>query len=451
MHQQLKSLILFVFLLSGFVFVPDTAASQSPSRLSIGGELRLRYEGLSGQFRGGLNTDGGDQAVLSRVLVHARGRSGDILYTVELQDSRIYLDDEGTPIGDDLINPLDILEANIGLALDTRGSQILLGRFTQNIGSRRIFARNGFRNTINAFSGLNGLFKHGGGAETRAVLAFVVGREPSDRLELRRNRFEMDAENFHQRVWGLHHKRPLAALGATLELYSFGLFEDDTAAQATRNRMLITPGFRLLRKPLRGRWDFDFENVYQFGRSRRTAAVDDTENLDIAAHFHHAEIGYTFDTDWNLRLSAEYDFASGDGDASNGINGRFDTLFGVRRRTFGNTSLFGPLGRSNISNPGVRLSFKKGRTDGRMHVYQGQLDSATDSQSVARLIDPTGASGRNIGTVASGRVRFWAIPQALRLETGFGFLGKGRFARTAPGAPDTGNTVYGYWQFTSFF
>ncbi len=435
--------------LSGSAIAAYSGDTQHIDSIEVSGEWRVRLEGLTGQFRTG--TDARDQAALSRLLVNVAGRRDDLVWQVELIDSRAYLDDAGTPIDTGLVNPLDILAANVGVRLDKRGSEIRLGRFTQNIGSRRLIARNGFRNTINAFSGLNGHFLHPDGSETRAFFAFPVGRQPTGRAALGDNDLAFDGENFNQRIWALWHRRDWNWAGASLELYTLGLFEDDASTQQTRNRKLFTPGFRLFRPPARGRWDFDFETSLQFGQARATTAPDDLTDRDVSAHFHHGEVGYTFKSDWNWRISAEYDFASGDGDPANGTLGRFDPLFGARRRELGNTSLFGPLSRANLNQPSVRLSFAKGRWDGRVHVVQAFLEQAEDSLAVAGLVDPTGASGDNVGLLVSGRTRYWAVPDVLRLEAGFGILAKGRFTRTAPGANPAGDTFYGYVQATTRF
>lgn len=432
-------------------FAPSLFANAQDTQLALTGEIRARLERLTGQFRSLPDGDSKDQALFFRTLVKADGRRSRLLWRVELQDSRAYLDDRNSPISTSFVNPLDILEANIGIATDSRGSEIRIGRFTQDVGSRRVFARNGFRNTINAFSGINGHFLHPDGSQTRVILAVPVARRPVDRGDLGANRIAFDRERFRQRIWGLWHQRALGLLGADIELYSFGLFEEDGHSFASRNRRIISPGVRILRRAERGAFDFDIETTVNLGRARASTDASDMVDLDVSAHFHHLELGYTWDTDWSWRLSLEYDFASGDGDPHNATLGRYDSLFGVRRREFGNTSLFGPIDRANLDQPSLRLSFKKGRWDGRVHALYAWLEQAEDQFRVPGLSDPSGASGDDIGLLLSGRTRYWAIPDRLRLEAGFGVLAKGRLTRTAPGANPSGDTLYGYVQITTRF
>ena len=65
--------------------------------------------------------------------------------------------------------------------------------------------------------------------------------------------------------------------------------------------------------------------------------------------------------------------------------------------------------------------------------------------------DPAGASGRAIGRLVDGRVRYWVVPGALRAEAGGGVLLGGRFRREAPNAAAAEDSRYGYLQVTVYF
>ena len=54
----------------------------------------------------------------------------------------------------------------------------------RGLGSRRLVARNRFRNTINAFNGLNAQWRSKGGAEARAFYTLPVQRLPRSASEL---------------------------------------------------------------------------------------------------------------------------------------------------------------------------------------------------------------------------------------------------------------------------
>ncbi|WP_049763165.1 hypothetical protein [Hirschia baltica] len=75
--------------------------------ISVSGETRMRYEALNGQFRAG--GTGSDQMSLFRTLIHAKLDTGPVTFSIELQDSRTYLDDKDSPNSSSITNPLDIL------------------------------------------------------------------------------------------------------------------------------------------------------------------------------------------------------------------------------------------------------------------------------------------------------------------------------------------------------
>src|SRR5690606_21648189 len=119
-------------------------------RLDVGLEQQSRVEHLSHDFRAASTGDA--TAFLMRTLARAEAASGAYLAGVELRDSRVYAS-EGTPLNATLVNPLEILQAYIGL--EKNGFDVRAGRITIDLGTRRIVARNRFRNTINGFTGVD--------------------------------------------------------------------------------------------------------------------------------------------------------------------------------------------------------------------------------------------------------------------------------------------------------
>lgn len=67
------------------------------------------------------------------------------------------------------------------------------------------------------------------------------------------------------------------------------------------------------------------------------------------------------------------------------------------------------------------------------------------------LRDSTGLSGGFAGHQVEARLRHWLVQDALRLEVDALYLAKGRFLRTAPGAPRNGDTRYLSLNLTAFF
>ncbi len=433
-------------------------ATAPPDWLTIRGQARVRYETLDGQFRAG--GSGGDQLLALRTLVLAEADPGPWAIGVELQDSRAYLDDDGTPLSTSIVNPLDVLQAYV--RLDEAGlpgfesGALKLGRQTLDIGSRRVLERVDMANVIFSYTGAYWRGVKSDGSELH-LLAFVpTGRQPADRPSLGDNALSGDEEQWGRRGWGVHY-RAADVLGATLpdvwaEAYVYGLHERDTDAVPTPNRDYVQPGFRLYRAPRAGRADFDLEVSARTGSRRAGSAAIDRRDLKVDARLLVVTAGYTFNSAWRPRLALDYYHASGDSDPADDRYEQFERLFGSRRTDLGNTGIHGPLTPANIDAPGGRLEMTpNARSDLRLAYKAAWLAEPRDAWVVAGLRDPAGASGRFIGHSLDFRGRFQIVPDKLLLEVGASALLAGRFAREAPGGPRQGDTRYGYVSLTRSF
>jgi hypothetical protein len=160
----------------------------------------------------------------------------------------------------------------------------------------------------------------------------------------------------------------------------------------------------------------------------------------VSAGFVHADVGYLFPGTARARLSIEYDHASGDGPGSG--NGRFDTLFGMRRADLAPAGIYAQIGRTNILTPGVRLEIAPSRRFDGFFSYRAMwLADRHDAFSTTGVRDPAGRSGRFAGHQWEGRIRWTLLPDRLRAEVNATLLSKGRFLRDAPNAP-SGRTVH---------
>ena len=300
---------------------------------------------MNQRFRVGRS--GSDQAVMTRLTLKSEIRLGQFSLGGELIDSRAFFNDQGSNISTGIVNATELLQGYLrwttkDLISPDSTSTLTAGRMTVDIGSRRLVARNRYRNTINAFSGLDWHWRSGAGREFRAFYLLPVQRLPSDRTSLLDNDAEFDDESSDVSFWGLFYKMPVWEKDP-LELYLFGLDEDDSNSRATRNRDFLTAGFRLFRMPARSQFDYVIESAYQFGDSRSSTAPSNVIDLEHFAHFHHAELGYSFDYPWQPQVVLQYDYVSGDDGPTDGDNNRFDTLYGARRFEWGPTSIYGPF------------------------------------------------------------------------------------------------------------
>ncbi len=418
----------------------------APDTLLIAGTTRLRLETLDGQFRPLFATS--DTMLSLRTTLAAEYRPGVVFAGGEIMDSRAYLQSPRSSAGTGEVNALELTQAYVGVELpdlfaEGAKTRLLAGRFTLDLGGRRLVARNQFRNSTNAYTGV--LFDWRGAGSNRAVAFWTMPqvRLPRDPAGVRANRVEFDRESLDLQLLGLSGTHD-GLWGGTVQIYALGLLERDAPGFPTANRRLFTPGFRLFAPPRLGQFDHDIEFAYQLGTSRATLLPGDNDILDVSAWFVHAEIGRTFAGPLQARVALGYDHASGDG-ANPGTFNRFDTLFGARRFDFGPTGLFGAVQRSNLISPSLRVEVSPGQRFDAMLAWRPLwLASATDAFATTLVRDRAGKSGRFAGHQVEMRVRYWLVPGAIRLDSGVAVLAKGGFLTGAPLAPDTGNTRYGY-------
>ncbi|MFT7234967.1 MAG: hypothetical protein ACI9QV_000538 [Methylophagaceae bacterium] len=406
--------------LISLILMSTECMAQEAQAWSLDGSYRLRYESSHNAYRAEAN--GGDQILVSRLLVSIKGNRKHVFGELEIADSRSWLDNASTPLGIDDINSLEPLQAWIGWRLREQFA-IKAGRLTLDIGSRRFVSRNRFRNTLNTFDGIYGSFQQDFW-QWQAFFLMPVDRQPSDRRDLDNNDIKLDKHGDNQ-LWGLHLTHN------DMALYYYGLDEDDDGTALT------TVGFRTLKAATIQQWHYELEAAYQAGK---------TGSLNVSASMIHAHVGYQFPDSLSSRVELMVDYASGDNDPTDGESNRFNTLFGARRFDFGPTGIFGAFARTNIISPGMKWDFKPNNSQATFIAYRAVwLDSATDLQFGSGLRDMSGSSGRFVGHQLEARWRINFTTQ-WQLELGGAYLRKGEFFKNAPNAPSTGDTQYLYSQ-----
>lgn len=458
---MLKRLIslLFVAILPQLGFaqdgLPDSHTSDSglPEWLEISGAFRTRYETIDDQLRVGF--EGSAQGLFNRALLKGVARFDSFDATLELVDSRHLGAPDDTALNTGIVNALDILQANVvfrGTSVFSGGDEgsLTLGRQTLDIGSRRLVGRNGFRNTINNYTGLRGDWQNDSGDKLRAFFFFPVRRLPRDAAGLQGNDVEADEERTQVKFFGVHGTSTSLFDGWSTEAYAFGLDEDDGRELGTRNRQLWTLGTRWLKKPSSGKFNYEVEAIWQTGESRASTSGADTTDLDHDAQFVHAHAGYQWDHDLKPRLELIFDYGSGDKDPGDGENNRFDTLFGPRLE-YGITGIFGPFQRSNLISPGLRLHLRpKDELGIMLHSRLNYLASNQDGWVPSGHVDPSGNSGDYIGHLTELRFRY--EPKSyVRWDAGISYLSLGSFVDEAPNNSPQRDSTYAYFGVTFKF
>lgn len=430
-----------------------------PDNFTIRGTFRSRAEGIANGFRPAPFPRDEFANMLFGSIFAEYDTGQKVKIGGELLDARSYFQKNNSVVSALDVNAFELTQAYLNFDLsdvtgDGSKSSLTAGRFTKDVGSRRYMSRQQFRNNTNAYTGVS--FDWKGASKDRWTVFWTMPhiRLPDDAQGVRDNAIEFDRESPDLQFYGTSYTFA-NVFGGSLELFGYGLYEQDSGtgllqSMQTRNRRLFTPGARLFRGAKPGKFDYEFEGVYQAGLARASTAVTDTRDLDVSAYFVHAETGYTFAVPWLPRLSLIYDHASGDNGNPSTFN-RFDSLFGVRRE-YNAPSLYGPMTRANLITPAVRLYVTPSSIWDAYVAYRAiWLDSATDVFGATKLRDRSGQSGRFAGHQIEARLRYWLIPDAMLLETGAAYLFKGRFLHDVPNAPDAGDTVYGYLATQIFF
>jgi len=446
---------LVFFLASGLTQASQSwdihSAAHLPEWLRFHIDHRTRYEAVTNGFR--RNARGGDQVLAFRTNVFLEINYEGFRIGGEFIDSAVTLDDAGTPINTTQVDRTDLLQAYIGwsstdLAGTGLSANIQAGRQTIDYGSRRLFARNRFRNTVNTFSGLDASLSDADNWRWRSFFVLPVLRLPNDRESIDRGIVEFDEANTSAIFTGTFlgiNKLPFRTKG---EVYLYYLNENDSAKFQTTNRRIFSPGLRWFRKPRTSEFDFELETIVQIGRSRATRNVTDTTDLDHFSYLGHAALGYSFDLPWRPRFILQYDYASGDKTPNDGKNGRFQTFFGARRFEYGPTGIWGAFARGNVNSPGYRIKLKPMKNLSAFLAHRAfWLAEKRDTWVGANLRDRRGRSGDFIGHQMEIRIRWKTLPKLLTLETGWAHLFKGQFAKNAPGSPaDKSDSDYFYVQ-----
>ncbi len=426
-----------------------SAPALAEEDLTLSANTRVRYELIEGQPRVGFNDS--DNLLNVRTIVTGEYRTGNVRFGAELYDSRVYGGDIGTPITTNEVNTLELVQAYIGYdAPNAFGSGTKLnlqaGRFTLNLGSKRLVAADDYRNTTNGYTGVRADVGLANGVSATLIYTVPQVRLPDNRSDIVDNRVKFDRESFDLVLWGGLVSKKLASKRDTIELSYYHLGERDSPNLVTRDRSLDTFGLRFYRDAAPNSIDFESETIYQSGSVRASTAAT-AAKLNVSAWFTHLELGYTFRHAWSPHVSFELDYASGDG--RDRKFSRFDTLFGMRRADLAPAGLYNAVGRSNLMAAGVRLEVIPTKRLDAFAAYRPLwLASRFDSFSTTGVRDATGSAGRFAGHQIEARLRYWLIPKQLRLEWNGLVLAKGRFLNTAPNAPDNGNILYNSFNVT---
>ena len=419
--------------------------------LNIGLDSRVRFEMRENDYRpytdsniytpGGTPNTRGIRAYPSSLwLERTRGYIGikNILdpfrFVVEFQDSRAFnsiYELQGQEINQtELIQGYGELFLKDALGHDAKGQgrpiSIRVGRQAFEIGSRRLIARNEFRNTTNNFEGV------------RVLLGERYNDVDLDSFAMRpviRYPYGWDQPDWQNWVYGSFLSVKNISPYMTLQPYFIGRHAYanplDISGANKVSRQTQAPGFRVFGNYNNFDWDIDV--MKQFGQagvistaypynpawmtgngynniSRPWGGYYQNKQVDSIAYA--ADIGYTFaDHPWKPRVSAVYIYGSGNKSPFSSTVNNVDTFYGFNQPFSRNDY----ISWNNVKDPKVRLEFtpaKDTQIDTAFSAYW--LASAASAWDRAGLYAPLGNRGTFMGTELDFRIRqkvsqFWNV------------------------------------------
>jgi hypothetical protein len=386
-----------------------------PDWIDLGLEQRTRFESVDHPWRAAQRI--GNGATDFQIPMRSRlrvGLGGDrpLRFLFEGQDSRSFDNGKSGDFRDTtIVNEFDVLQLFGALKLDNVlgtgvRTDLLFGRFTLDLGNRRIIARNDFRNTTNAFDGFLWQLSQTNTWRLKAFATETVQRDDSS----------LDTDNNKSLLWGTYFESQQFRW-FNLDAYYLGL-NDRRAATVSSHRTYSTFGARLYKDPGPGEPDYEIETTWQIGTKGMT---------DHFAHFQHLDIGYMFNLPWTPRLVMHFDYASGDHKPKDSQDEGFDTLFGARNFEYMPTGIWGPFYRTNLITPGWRLILAPSPNwilEVKHRVWY--LAQNKDVFGSSGLQDTTGHSGGSLGHDMQLRAR-WAVTKNLDFDVGYVHWFKGSY------------------------
>jgi len=426
-----------------------------PDGLRVSGSMRGRYEALSNPFVAGRTEDDEFLGLQSILDIELDVGAKSLTVGGELLDSRFIAGNEtgGAPSEIDTLEPSQLYLAwrPHSFLMDGGKLDLTLGRFTMDIGSRRLVARANYRSPLSSFDGARAVWTSPDKLAVTLSYTSPVARAPVDAASAIANEVAMNQTLDKTRFAAGHLDSPLP-FGLHGDVYLMDLDEDDSPDVATRNRQITTYGIRLRKPAALDQFDLELEFAQQTGSVHATISPTDITPLDHDAQMAHLEAGYSFSAPWSPRVALQYDYATGDRSPTDLNNDRFDTLFGDRAFDLGPTSIYGLALRQNFSSPAIRIEVKPDAdSDAYISLRYLQLESSRDSFANTAVRDTTGASSKDVGLHVEGRYRRWLVKDALRLSVGAAVLFEGDFMQNAPNATGQGDPVYSFSELTWTF
>jgi hypothetical protein len=394
--------------------VLNRANELMPSWLRIRGEFRERIEGFDGA---GFVDDRSDLYYLSRVRLNATiTASKQLSFLVQAQDARV-ADKTIGPVGTPFKAPFDLRMAFADVGDAKSPVAVRVGRQELAFGEQRLVGHVSWLNAARTFDGAK---------ITLRMPAFSVDAFGASVVRIEDGSFDESGNG--NRFAGAYATAPKLIPLGSVEPYVFWRRDVNLRTETLTFGDLkqTTIGVRLAGR-MPKRLDYGVEMAVQRGSLRAD---------DVSAWAGHWQLRESLPGPGAVRLTGEYNYASGDENPTDGVRGTFDNLYPTPHDKYG---LADQIGWRNIhhSRGGVEFTPVKA-TPVAVNYHSWWLAERRDGiytaggAPLARVV--AGAANTHVGQELDFQVTRALTPQ-LQLSAGYAHLFTGAFLKQAtPGA-----------------
>jgi hypothetical protein len=392
----------------------NRANERLPTWLRVRGEFRERVEGFDGA---GFDGRGEDLYYLSRFRVNATiAPNRALAFQVQAQDARVARKTIG-PTAAPFSAPIDLRMAFADVGAATGPLSARVGRQELVYGEHRLVGHVSWLNAARTFDGAKVTFR------TRAMQVDAFGASV---VRIMDGAFDRSGNG--NRFAGTYVTLPKVIPQATVEPFAYWKRDVRLRAESgvAGNLSIATIGTRLAGR-LPARLDYGIEMALQRG----SLASDSIESW--AGHWQLRE---SLPGPSAMKITGEYNYASGDASSSDGVRGTFDQLYPTPHDKYG---LADQVGWKNIHH--ARAGFEITPVKGwpiAANYHSWWLAEPTDglytagSALLARVAG--GASDRHVGQEIDVQLVKPLTPQ-IQVAAGYAHIFAGPFLRQAtPGA-----------------
>jgi alginate export protein len=385
-----------------------------PAWFRLRGEFRERMEGFDGL---GFNSTREDLYWLSRIRLNAVvTASKSLSFVTQVQDARVAKKTVG-PTGAPFTAPFDLRIGFADVGASTSAMTVRIGRQELVYGEQRLIGHVSWLNAARTFDGVKATFK------TKAFQADAFATSVVRILD-----DEFDKSGNGNRFFGVYGGTTKLIPQATVE--PFVLFRRDANLRAEAGGLGTlkgtTTGVRIA-----GRLPAGLDYGVEMALQRGSLGTD-----DISAWAGHWQLRETLPGHAAIRLTSEYNFASGDSDPTDNVRGTFDQLYPTPHDKYG---LADQIGWKNVhhARAGFELTPFKGfpvMTNYHSWWLAEANDALYNAGSTALARVATGAADRHVGQELDVQVSRALTPQ-VQFAAGYAHIFPGAFLKEAtPGA-----------------